>query len=926
MLQRFITFILVLALYATPIFSQKSTTRAHIERDSIRISLLTCTPGKLIYEHYGHTAIRIEDIGKNSDIVFNYGLFDFSSPNFIWRFTLGQTDYILGADYYKNFERSYSKRGSYIYQQSLNITQDEAHKIYAALLENAQIENRTYRYNFLYNNCSTMALYKIVESLSGRVVMSNTEAESEEYSYREILHRYNSEYRWASFGIDLLLGSNADTVIGVQERCFAPIELMKQLNSTNIVDSLGHSRPLCSAPTIINNPTVSATPTPPLITPNQAMWIFLLVTLFISLLDWYRKTISWWYDVLLISIQGVVGSVIAFMFLFSQHPTVNSNYLLIVLNPIVLFFIPRMVRYLRRGSRCNFIAVNATLIIGFATLSRFIPQQIPTAIILALLSIVLRSINNIFLTTHLKQHTSKVGIISTLLLLTTQSAEAQILRPVHNTKQPRIVIGIIADQLEGEYIERMLPLFCEGGIKTLWNSGYNRTATTFDFEDADIASATASIYTGSSPFQHGIVASHWMNRNLLNVVALADDNSYEGINTFEKSSPKNLLASNLADEIHLQHSGSSNICAIGIDREAAIFAAGHEADVVVWLNNEAEWSSSSYYGELPAWIGSVKRRNENNPTWTPLYPTGIYVQRDDNIQHKPFSYTFRRNNIQSIKSSPHANNMVTDMAIEAIKQLNMGKDNIPDILMLSYYAGNYDNDCTSLNSLEMQDIYVRLDKNIETLLEYVKREIGIENVLIFFTSNGRYNKAIPNLIESRIPHGHINMERITALLNLYLAARYGDGRYIETHYQNHIYLDMRTIERNNLSLHEVIDGSIDFLHQVSGIKSIIAQRDLVSRTLNEDNIRKRNSIHSRYSGDLIIDINPGWSIVNENGEIEYYNTTRQHFFPFILYGNGIQPQVDHTPISESRMTSTIAYLLGCSAPNSCIANPIKNLR
>ena len=124
--------------------------------DSIQISILTCSPGPAIYEVYGHTAIRVTNHTTGSDIVFNYGLFDFSSPNFIWRFTLGKTDYLLGADYYKNFERSYTRRGSEIYQQDLKISKEESEKLFQLLSIHAKPENRVYRYNFLDNNCATI--------------------------------------------------------------------------------------------------------------------------------------------------------------------------------------------------------------------------------------------------------------------------------------------------------------------------------------------------------------------------------------------------------------------------------------------------------------------------------------------------------------------------------------------------------------------------------------------------------------------------------------------------------------------------------------------------------------------------------------------------------------------------------------------------
>ena len=194
--------------------------------DSIQISILTCSPGPAIYEVYGHTAIRVTNHTTGSDIVFNYGLFDFSSPNFIWRFTLGKTDYLLGADYYKNFERSYTRRGSEIYQQDLKISKEESEKLFQLLSIHAKPENRVYRYNFLDNNCATMALDKVEEAVDGKIKYTQMDTTT---TYRQLLHKYNKVSAWTSFGTDLVIGADADTIIDNRQFAFAPLELMELL-------------------------------------------------------------------------------------------------------------------------------------------------------------------------------------------------------------------------------------------------------------------------------------------------------------------------------------------------------------------------------------------------------------------------------------------------------------------------------------------------------------------------------------------------------------------------------------------------------------------------------------------------------------------------------------------------------------------------
>ena len=898
--------------------------------DSIQISLLTCSPGPAIYELYGHTAIRVTNHTTGNDIVFNYGLFDFSSPNFIWRFTLGKTDYLLGAEYYKNFERSYTQRGSEIFQQDLHISKAESEKLFQLLSTHAKPENRVYRYNFLDNNCATMALDKIEEAVNGKIKYTQMDTTT---TYRQLLHKYNMVSPWSSFGTDLVIGADADTTIQNRQFAFAPLELMELLAHATVTDSAGNVTPLVSEAYVVNNPQNEVIFGNYILTPTQVMWIVLLTTIFISLINWHKKRISWWFDIVLIGIQGLAGIIISFLFFFSEHPTVGSNYLIIPFNPIPLFFIPFIIINARKKQIDTFTLCNGIITLSFAVLSSAIPQHIQTATLLFITSIAYRCLSNTLLILYVKYVVPKRDAkyfnpryYAVIIVLFGIPASAQIIRPVQNETEPKLIIGITVDQLDSEYYEKLLPLFSDNGLKELWNNGYNRPNSTFDFDEADIASATASIYTGASPLQHGIVASRWMDRKTLNVGSLAEDNSYDGTNTFDKCSPKRLLATNLADELYLTYGEDAHICAIGIDKEQVIFSAGHEADYALWLNENAEWCSSSYYNQIPEWCSAIDYGTNNHPEWIPSYPTGAYIQKSADERYKPFSYIFKKKDMWDLRTSPIANDRVTDLALTAIDELEMGKDNNTDMLMLSYYAGNYQGQPSTLYSLEQQDIYLRLDKNIKSIIEYVEKNIGLDNTLIFLTSTGQKPKQAPDLSKTRIPNGTVSMERVTALLNLFLSAKYGDGKYIETYHLNHIYINSNTIDKNDLALHEIIESCVDFLYQVTGVKSIIAQRDLAFGIHNEQTIRKRNATHSYYSGDLIIEVNPGWSITDEDCDIRYYYTPQASSIPLIMYGNGIHAEIDRNPVSISILASTVAHIARINTPNACSAPALKNLK
>ena len=210
----------ILITLLTALFLFQPATKA--QNDSIKAYLVTCEPGKAIYELYGHAAIWIVDEATGTDIVFNYGLFDFYTPHFVWRFTLGKTDYILGSTRMRSFLREYTERGSEVFAQPLNLTQSESHRLYQLLVENSRVENRVYRYNFLYNNCATMAIDKVEQCINGIVSYPNPDST---LTFRDILTEHTCVRPWSEFAIDLIIGASGDRPVGYRQEAFAPLRL-----------------------------------------------------------------------------------------------------------------------------------------------------------------------------------------------------------------------------------------------------------------------------------------------------------------------------------------------------------------------------------------------------------------------------------------------------------------------------------------------------------------------------------------------------------------------------------------------------------------------------------------------------------------------------------------------------------------------------
>ena len=307
--------------------------------DSIEVSLLTCAPGTKVYALYGHTAIRYHDLRTGEDLTFNYGVFNFNRPFFSLRFLFGLTDYELGVCPYKYFAEEYRQRGSQVTEQVINMTAQEKAAIYHALAVNYKDENKVYRYNCFYDNCTTRARDMIERNLDGKVKYINSE---QEQSYRELLHQYTDKYPWAKFGVDLCLGFMADRRIGSREQQFLPDYMMIDAEKAQIMSD-GSFRPLVKESRNAVVPGVQIVEQPFPLTPVECALILLFLSLAIMGLELHRKKVFRIWDTLIMLITGLAGIFILAL-IFSQHPTTSTNLQILLLNPLPLFFIIRLWR------------------------------------------------------------------------------------------------------------------------------------------------------------------------------------------------------------------------------------------------------------------------------------------------------------------------------------------------------------------------------------------------------------------------------------------------------------------------------------------------------------------------------------------------------------------------------------------------------
>lgn len=332
------------------------------QADSIRISLLTCMPRPYVYSLYGHTAIRYENLTQGTDIAINYGIFSFSKPYFVLRFVFGLTDYEMGIDYFEDFKVQYERSGCGVIQQTLNLTDKEKAAIAEAIDKNYLPENRVYRYNYFYDNCTTRARDIILDNINGKVVFEN---EANPYpSFRELIHQYNERHRWARFGNDLLLGVKADCPTTFGEQQFLPKNLSKDINHAVIYDKDGSKRKFVESETWILPVTSDSGSDSFPVSPIVCLGVLAALVVAITTIEAMRKANYWLTDTIMMFLTGACG-LILFAMIFSQHPTVSLNLQILLLNPLNLVFLWSTSKKIKKGQPSKWQKTWTVLIILF---------------------------------------------------------------------------------------------------------------------------------------------------------------------------------------------------------------------------------------------------------------------------------------------------------------------------------------------------------------------------------------------------------------------------------------------------------------------------------------------------------------------------------------------------------------------------------
>ena len=517
-----------------------------------------------------------------------------------------------------------------------------------------------------------------------------------------------------------------------------------------------------------------------------------------------------------------------------------------------------------------------------------------------------------------------------ITLLAVLGFKAEVIAQEESNGAPRLVVSITIDQLRSDYLEAFAPLYADKGFLRLMNEGKVYTNVSYPFIPIDRASATAAITSGVTPYYNNIAGQRWLNRETLRPIGCVYDAKYTGLNTGETASPNKLSTSTIGDELKVCTGGKAIVYAIAPFRDAAVLSAGHAANGALWIDdNNGQWCSSRYfYNALPAWAHAINRLNApavriSQTTWEPasiLASNFSYFMQTG--EQEPFKHQFvGTQRFQKYKTSALVNTDITNMALQCVASTGMGNDKITDLLCLTYYAGTYEHKAVTDCQLEMQDTYIRLDKELGRLIDGLEEKLRRKDILIVVTSTGYSDEEMTDYQAYKIPSGTFYMNRSVNLMNMYLGATWGQGSYVETVYKNQIFLNHKLLEQKKISISDAQNRGQEFLAMLSGVRNVYTSLQLLT-SQNEMIQKVRNGFSPDSSGDIFIETAPGWRILHEDTQESEFSKASYTQFPIIFFGAGTSSERVQLPVTVDQIAPTLARCIRIRAPNACSAKPL----
>ncbi|MEO1033159.1 MAG: alkaline phosphatase PafA [Bacteroidota bacterium] len=513
--------------------------------------------------------------------------------------------------------------------------------------------------------------------------------------------------------------------------------------------------------------------------------------------------------------------------------------------------------------------------------------------------------------------------------------------------KPKLVVGIVVDQMRYDYLTRFAAHYGEGGFKRIIREGFNCKNNHYNYIPTYTGPGHASIFTGTTPKYHGIIANHWYSKKeKKNVYCAADDSvvAVGSISESERMSPHRMLTTTFADENRLFTQMKGKTIGISIKDRGAVLPAGHTANAAYWFRGKGEGNfiTSNYYMEaLPQWVEDFNnsgRVESYLKVWNTLSDISTYVESGSDLNDfeagfkgkstATFPYDLDALKDQNswfdiIKNTPYGNSLVADFAIEAIKNEALGKDTITDVLTVSFSSTDYIGHNFGVSSKEIQDTYLRLDKDLERLLLALDAEVGEGNYTLFLTADHGAVE-VPKYLQSlKIPAGYVDYNDRKKKFQEFLKETYGTADIIENISNNQIFFNKAKLKELGLNSHEVEQALVDEQISYPNVAKVYTATAMTSTNFTTGiEALLQNGFNQKRSGDVII--------VDDIAHIAYGRTGSTHgsglnydtHVPLLFFGAGIKhgETLNKTVIPD--IAPTISALLGISFPNGATGQPL----
>ena len=546
----------------------------------------------------------------------------------------------------------------------------------------------------------------------------------------------------------------------------------------------------------------------------------------------------------------------------------------------------------------------------------------------------------------------KIGLAVSILSLSclTLAGQGAYLPP----DKPALIVGIIVEQLRFDQVERFRDRLSENGIKKMINEGTFFRNASYDYMLTQSAPGYSTISTGTEPAYHGITSDSWylpLKNEFIYCTKDANVDPVGGSYDSGLHSPVNLNASTFSDELKIATGKKSKVYSVGIKEQSAILTGGHAADGAFWYdNNTGTWMSSTYYmNSLPSWVNDFNAMKYSetylNTTWDLLKQGSEYsVCLPDSNKFETgfnglnyFPYNIIKlsksvvmnstHNFAFLRETPFSDVLTTDFAIRLIEKEGLGNDEIPDFLSICYSSTDYIGHRFGPSSVETGDAILRLDRDIETLLNYLNDNLGKKNILVFFTSAHGVSE-IPSIMEDlRIPAGYFKQNQALQLLRSYLNAVYGEGDWVKGFSERQIFLNRTLIEDARIPIEEIQKKTARFLIQFTGVSSAYPYYAFEANDFGNGHLRRIvNNFSPQRSGDVIVTLNPGWvdkmddQLTDHNSPYEY-----DSHVPLIWYGWTVNRATVMRKVNITDIAATLSSLCRVPYPNACTGEPMSEL-